>query len=400
MSSKTDVATENIDAPEQAGPTRRSVMQAAAALVAAPLLARTARAQTTVRLMHMQSLTGHSAAYGIRARDGALMAANELNAADGVRDAKGNTYKFEVVSGDIANDPKQAITLLRQSASDPQFIAAMGPTNSVGFVPLVPVAGQLKIPLLGNGSGAPIKRWNPWSYRVNPVAQVALPQTLRTIVKLESVKRLAVIYDQTQDAQAGDALICKEVAADMGYEVVAFQAFRSGDQDFSPQIAIIKNARPDAIFVAASTGEGIKVVTQLRGAGLEHPLITGNGSFDDSVYWDGTNGLIRGSYTYVSQDFGSAGGDLKAWLKRYNDAHELKATAYSLFAASAVWTLAECIRQSSIRREDIRSALASLSYDDPLGAKVTFQNPPHGENLTPRVTVVKITGRGAYQAAA
>lgn len=381
---------------------RRTLLKSAACLatgaMVGPWFIGQARAQSTaIKVMHMQSLTGPSAAYGIRARDGALMAANELNAAGGVRDRTGRVYRLEVVAGDIVNDPKQAITLLRQSALDSQFVAAIGPTNSVGFVPLVPVAGQMKIPLIGNGSGAPIKKWNEWAYRVNPVAQAALPITLRTVVKRENIKRLAVIYDQTQDAQAGDAMICKEEAASLGYEIVAFQAFRNGDQDFSAQIGVVKNARPDAIFVAASTGDGVKVVTQLRGAGLTQPLLTGNGSFDDSVYWDGTKGEIQGGYTYVSQDFGTAPEAVKTWLKRYDDANQLKATAYSLFAAGSIWTLAECIKKGAgIGRDDIREVLASLSFVDPLGAKVTFKNPPHGDNLTPTVTVVKITGRGAY----
>lgn len=400
MTMKTEKIETRDSAAAQRRVSRRAVLKSAAwvaggALVG-PWFIRPARAQSTIKVMQMQSLTGPSAAYGIRARDGALMAVNEVNAAGGVRDRKGNVYRLEMVAGDIANDPKQAITLLRQSALDPAFVCAMGPTNSVGFVPLVPVAGQMKIPLIGNGSGAPIKKWNEWAYRVNPVAQVALPVTLQTVTKREGIKRLAVIYDQTQDAQAGDALICKEQAAGLGYELVAFQAFRNGDQDFSAQIAIIKNATPDAVFVAASTGDGIKVVTQLRGAGLAQPLLTGNGSFDDSVYWDGTSGGILGSYTYVSQDFGAAPEAVTNWLKRYNEAFSLKATAYSLFAAGGVWTLAECIKRGGIRREEIREVLASLSFEDPLGAKVTFKNPPHGDNLTPTVTVVKITGRGSY----
>ena len=176
----------------------------AASLLAAPAVLR-AQGASLIRIGHIQPITGPSAAYGIRARDGAQIAVEEINAAGGWIDAKGKKHTFELTVGDMANDPKQAITLFRQYATDPEVIVNLGPTNSVGFVPIVPVAGQIKLPLIGNGSGAPIKEWNTYAYRINPIGAVAAPALLKKVIEREKVKRLAVIYDQTQDAQAGDA---------------------------------------------------------------------------------------------------------------------------------------------------------------------------------------------------
>src|SRR5215207_1246861 len=147
----------------------------AASLAAAPVSRGRAQAANVITFGHIQPLTGPSAAYGIRARDGATIAVDEINAAGGWTDAAGKKYQIEMAVGDMANDPKQAITLFRQYATDAQVIAVLGPTNSVGYVPLVPVAGQIKLPSIGNGSGAPIKEWNTYGFRVNPVASVAVP---------------------------------------------------------------------------------------------------------------------------------------------------------------------------------------------------------------------------------
>src|ERR1043166_6714625 len=145
---------------------------------------RFARSQSgaVLKIGHIQPLTGPSAAYGIRARDGALMAIDEINGAGGWTDAKGKKYQLKMPLVDMVIDPKQAITFFRQYPTDAQVIVSLGPTNSVGFVPLVPVAGQIKLPMVGNGSGAPIKEWNPYAYRVNPVASVAVPIMLQKIV--------------------------------------------------------------------------------------------------------------------------------------------------------------------------------------------------------------------------
>ena len=371
----------------------------AAGLFAAPAVLRAQR-NGVIKIGHIQPITGPSAAYGIRARDGAQLAVEQINAAGGWTDAKGNKFTFEMTVGDMANDPKQAITLFRQYATDPEVMINLGPTNSVGFVPIVPVAGQIKLPLMGNGSGAPIKEWNTYAYRVNPIGAVAAPALLKKVVEREKVKKLAVIYDQTQDAQAGDAEQCRVNEKALGYEIVAYEAFRANDQDFSPQISKIRSLKPDAIYVAAATGDGIKVVTQIREAGIDRPLMTGYGSFQDPVYWDGTKGAVKGDYTWLAQDLSSPTAQLKTFLDKYNAKFtQQEATSFSTFGYDSVFTLLEALKKAKgSDRDGIAAALQSLDFTSPIGSRITFKNPPDGNNVNPSVVVVKVQGRGTYEA--
>ena len=379
---------------------RRFAVLAAGTATLALAPSRFARAESdgVLKIGHIQPLTGPSAAYGIRARDGALMAVDEINAAGGWTDAKGKKYQFEMPLGDMVNDPKQAITLFRQYATDPQMMVALGPTNSVGYVPLVPVAGQIKLPMIGNGSGAPVKEWNTYVYRVNPVASVAVPIMLQKIIAKEKIKKLAVIYDQTQDAQAGDAEVCKQLAGKLGYELVAYEAFRANDQDFSPQITKIRSVKPDAIYVAGATGDGVKVTSQIREAGLDQRLITGYGSFQDPVYWDGTKGVVKGDYTWLAQDLNGPTALLKGFLDKYNARFpQQEATSFSTYGYDSVYTLVEAVKRAgSMERKAIRQALSNLEFKSPIDTSVSFKNPPSGDNLKPTVTVIQVTGRGTY----
>ena len=173
------------------------------------------RAQpATLRLTSIQSMTGPSSAYGWRARDGAQYAVNQLYAT-GISVA-GTTYRLQVTVQDLANDPQQAITLLRQAASQADVLAIIGTSNSVGFSPSVPAAGQLQVPMVGAGSGAPIKGWNPYSFRVNPVSTTAIPVLVREVHKRLGFKKLAIVYDRTQDGQAGDARVAQGMAKELG----------------------------------------------------------------------------------------------------------------------------------------------------------------------------------------
>jgi branched-chain amino acid transport system substrate-binding protein len=255
------------------------------------------------------------------------------------------------------------------------------------------------MPLVGAGSGAPVKQWNTWSYRVNPVSETAIPVLLRKVHAQLVFKRLGVIYDQTQDGQAGDAQACKSLAQELGYDVVAFEAFRAGDQDFSAQLATIRSRKPDAIFVAAATGDGVKVASQVREAGFTVPMITGYGSFQDPVYWDGTHGEIKGCYTWLAQDLASPTPSVKNFIDRYKAKFSQEATSFSTYGADALFTIAEAVKKAGApTRAKMQEALAELDLMSPLGTHITFHNPPHGNNNTPNVVAIQITGRGTYVA--
>jgi branched-chain amino acid transport system substrate-binding protein len=351
----------------------------------------------TLRVMSIQAITGPSSPYGWRVRDGGQLVADDINAAG--LSVGGTSYRIEVRTEDMANDPQQAITLLRQAASNPDILAVIGPSNSVGYVPSVPAAGQLQMPLVGAGSGAPVKQWNTWSYRVNPVSETAIPVLLRKVHAQLVFKRLGVIYDQTQDGQAGDAQACKSLAQELGYDVVAFEAFRAGDQDFSAQLATIRSRKPDAIFVAAATGDGVKVASQVREAGFTVPMITGYGSFQDPVYWDGTHGEIKGCYTWLAQDLASPTPSVKNFIDRYKAKFSQEATSFSTYGADALFTIAEAVKKAGApTRAKMQEALAELDLMSPLGTHITFHNPPNGNNNTPNVVAIQITGRGTYVA--
>ncbi len=355
-------------------------------------------AATVVRFTSIESLIGPSAPFGTRPLNGALLAVKEINDAGGFQDTQGNKYTLELTKQDMANDRNEAIALLRQAASNPQTVAVLGPSNSVGFLANAPVVNQLKIPNIGTGSSAPIKQWNEWLFRVNPVTSTAVPVMLKTLVPKLNIKRIAIIYDQTQDAQAADAQMVRSLASTIGYQVVADTAFRTGDQDFSAQIANIKASNPDVVYVAAS-GEGPKVTTQLRAAGVEATLMAGFGFLADTLYWDNSNGAVKGGYTWLGQDLASPTAEVKKFIDNYVKMFpDSTVTPYAAYGFDAVYALVAAVKKarSGTDRERVQKALSDLEITSPLGTHIVFKNPPTGDNLSPTVTIVQVTGRGTY----
>jgi branched-chain amino acid transport system substrate-binding protein len=370
------------------------LLASAATVLAAPAILRAAT-PTILRFGQIEALTGPSAAYGNRGRDGARLAVEQINEA-GLQ-IGGTTYQLEAALGDMANDPRQAITLLRQYASQSDIVCSVGPTNSVGFVPIIPVAEQVSLPVIGDGSGVPLKTWNSWGFRVNPINSTGTPVLLKQVVQREKVKRLAVLYDQTQDGQRADAEVCKAQAGPLGYDLVAYEAFRTGDPDFSPEIATIRSVRPDAIFIAAAVGDGVKIVPQIREADIRVPLMTGSGSFQDPVYWDATKGVINGGYTWISLDLQSPTPALKAFLDAYRKRFNQEAASTNASGADAIYTLVAALKiAGKPDRAALREALASLDITTPIGTHILFKNPPGGDNLDPTVVPIQVNGPGTY----
>ncbi|HEY0920805.1 ABC transporter substrate-binding protein [Devosia sp.] len=386
--------------PANLSSSRRTFLQGAAAIALLPALShRALAADGVIKIGQVQALTGPSAEHGVRARDGATLAAEEINAAGGIRDAANRAYRLELLEGDMVNDPRQAITLLRNYAADPDVLCVLGPTNSVGFLPMTPVAEQFSIPLIGNGSGAPIKQWNTWAYRVNPTSLSATPVLLKTIVAKHGIKRLAILVDQTSEVHVGDAEICRNLAGELDYEVVADEAYSAGNQDFAAQITKIRFAKPDALFLAATPGDGAKAALQIDEAGLGVPLITGFGAFQDPVYWDNSRGTIANGYTWIAQDLAHSSGALSQWTKTYNERFRFEATIQSAFGYDSVYAVANAIATcAEPTRDELHRALMNLNTTTPIRTSISFKNPPTGDNLTPTVTVIQVTGRGEYVA--
>jgi ABC-type branched-subunit amino acid transport system substrate-binding protein len=126
-------------------------------------------------------------------------------------------------------------------------------------------------------------------------------------------------------------------------------------------------------------------------------MLTGFGSFQDPVYWDGTKGQVKGDYTWLAQDLQAPSPVLKDFLDRYRAKFQQEATSFSSYGADAVTCVAEALKKAgAVDRAKLQEALASLEITTPIGSKVRFQNPPEGNNLGAQVVVIKVNGRGTY----
>ena len=159
---------------------------------------------------------------------------------------------------------------------------------------MIPVAGQLKMPMVIPSSGSTIKEWNPYVFRIHADSLTVIPVYLAVLQEKVGMKRMAILYDISQEAQRFEAETIRDAADDVGFEMVAFEAYRVGDLDFRSQLTKIKAAKPDFIHIDAGLAEMHLVVNQLHELGIEANIAISFGSQLDPSTWDLGDGKVKG----------------------------------------------------------------------------------------------------------
>ena len=356
-----------------------------------------------VHFFQDNALTGQAGTYGTRSIHGAELAAKHINDAGGFTDTCGNKYSIKLSVWDMANSREQAIAGLRKAADDPTVLAVLGSTPSTGFAAMEPVAGQVKMPIIATGSAVPIKKWNPYAFRVTIATPVAAPYFLKAFEQMFHPKRVAIIYDITQDAQRAEAELIRDLASETGFEIVAFEAFRANDTDFRAQLTTIKGTSPQWLGVYAAVPEGSKIINQMEELGLlgKVNIFTGYGVFQDPTYWDLTNGKTKGAINWaVAFNLASSDPLMQKVVADYKSFPE-EPTIYSVYGYQALQAAVDAVKRACTAqdREKFRDALADTKLEA-LGGSIAFHNPrsePNGENQGGSVIISRITGRDSYE---
>lgn len=354
------------------------------------------RAPGVLHVYSINALTGASGPFGKRTNDAVVLRAKQITDAGGFTDSCGNKYTVKVTSEDMANSREQAVALQRKAAADPTVIGVIGPTSSVGYVAMVPVAGQLSIPIVGTGAGAAITEWNPFSYRINVVPAFATPIMIESLKKKFDIKKLAILYDIAQDALKTDAEIQRDLASKLGYQVVAFEAFRTGDPDVRAQLTKIKAAGPDWIAYNASGEEMARAINQAYELGLgDINKMSGFSQWDNPNVWDLTQGKAKGGYSWATAvDVSSADKKIVDYIAEYKKALNDDPTIYSLYGRDAMDLFVDAAKRSctATDRTKFNTELRKTNGFTGIATKITFTN-GHGENTTPLVKITRTVDR-------
>lgn len=249
-----------------------------AALLSALSWGGPALAQATLKIATVGPMTGAYAAYGEQLRRGAQAAVDEVNKAGGI-----NGKKLELVVGDDACEPKQAVAVASRLVEQDKVVGVVGHFCSSSTIPASDTYAEADVLMITPASTNPT------------VTDRKLPAVLRLcgrddqqgsvaanhIVDKLKAKKVAVIHDKdTYGKGLADATLAQ--LKKRGLKEVVYEGLTRGEKDFNALVTKIKSAGADVVYFGGLSPEAGALVRQLREQGVKAVFVTGDGVADKS----------------------------------------------------------------------------------------------------------------------
>lgn len=221
----------------------------------------------SVKLGLVAELSGAGAPSGTNWRDGAKLAVSEVNAAGGILGKKVELPEF-----DTQTDPQVSRALV-QKAIDDGVVAIIGTVYSGSTMVNMLVAKQNSIPqFVGSEAPAIVEKGNPFVYRTSSGAQKGVPALTPYFVDTLKAKKVGVAWVNNEFGKGGRTVFLAEMKK-AGIEVIADVASEQAQTDYAADVAKLKSANPDAVFVYMNQEESARFLIEARKQSLPMPLV-------------------------------------------------------------------------------------------------------------------------------
>ncbi|WPB55451.1 ABC transporter substrate-binding protein [Xylophilus sp. GOD-11R] len=243
--------------------TTRSILRAIACAATA-LACLSAQAQD-IRIGANFPLSGPQGSYGDVFMTGSNLAVDHINA------DKMLPGKLSIVYEDSQGTPQRGVIGMNKLVNVDKVPYVLSSFTGV-LKATAPIAARSKTPIL-NGSGvAPeLAEQGPFFWNVLPLISFDVKAMLPYLIKERKAKRFVLIY---VDETVGQAVL-KEMESTLpaaGGELVAALSIPASLQQFSGIAAKVREARPDAIYIASWGAQQVQIVKQLRDNGVTQQL--------------------------------------------------------------------------------------------------------------------------------
>jgi len=231
-------------------------------------------------------LSGGLSALGLGMRNSADLAVRQAN-----QQCTVPGHRLEFRAEDDQGAPRIADQAARELAGDPSVVGVIGTYNSStaqAVQPILHEAGIVQIspgntgPSLTRGddpTGAPVRPYDTY-FRTATTDLEQGPFGADYLVQVAGKKRVAVI-DDGKTYGAGIARQFVQRAEELGATILAPQKVGERDTDFSGAISRIRTLGPDAVYYGGEYPVAGPLSKQLAEAGLDVPLMGGDGILND-----------------------------------------------------------------------------------------------------------------------
>ncbi len=311
--------------------------------------------RSTIKIGYFGDLSGPTFNFGQSAKNGALMAADEINQAGGI-----NGRKIDIVMEDDEGSPVIAATVVNKLTRQDKVIALIAGGASGSSLAAGPNAQSAKVPMISPSSTNPaVTQIGDYVFRACFIDPFQGEVMAKFSYNSLQAKTAAIMLDFNSPYSRDLTEFFELSFTKLGGRVVTSQSYTQGDSDFKGQLSSISAARPDVIYLPGYYGDIAVIAKQARQLGITQPLLGGDG-WDAPELWQLAGDSINGSYIsnhYSAEDPSPA---IQKFVHDYKQHYgNLTPDAHAALAYDAMRFLAEAIqRAGTTGGEKLRDALA------------------------------------------
>jgi branched-chain amino acid transport system substrate-binding protein len=333
---------------------------------------------TEVKIAGLWPLSGSNATQGTDVLHGAQLAVEIINNANpdvdlplaaeaGLPDLGG--AKINLITGDTQGKPEVGASEVDRLVTGEKVAAVIGCYQSGVTLTASQRAERLGIPFVNEASSsvALTKRGLKWFYRTGPTDETFARSMFDYLdaqrQQGKAIRTVGIFHSNDQFGNDG-AAITKQIAGEKNTNVVVDVGFDPNAADLGSQVAQVRAANPDVLFVLAYTDAAIRLMRTLRQLNYYPPALLAFGSgFADPAFVTGLGALANGvsSRAAWSAEIAAKKPAAKAVAEMFQQKFNAPMTENSARAFTAVMALAYAINQAkSTEPAAIRDALRGL----------------------------------------
>ena len=311
-------------------------------------------------------LTGFAAADGQSALHGAELAVRQVNGSGGV-----NGSMLELVVYDDQASPKESAPLAVKMITKDGVVAGISGSYSGATRAAATIFAESKVPYISAYAIHPdITRAGDYVFRTSFMGEVQGRAGAKLIGETLGKKRVVMV---TLNNDFGKSLAAgfKEQAKNFGVNVVAEYDYSIKDREFGPIISKIKADKPDAIYASGYFFTAGPMVSQIRAAGLNQPII-GQEGYDSQKFIEIAGKASEGVMITTSLDRDSSSPETKAFISGFAKKAGYPADMVAASGHTALLVVADALKRAgSSDASALRDAISKTNLSASTG-KISF----------------------------
>ena len=312
-------------------------------------------------------VTGRLADFALPIQQGFELALEEVNS------SQLGDVRFKFITEDDQSTPEGAIEAYNKLIHQDGVPIIFGPTTSGQAEVTFPSAQQNGVVAFSSSSNATgLSALGDFLFRAGLTTDILLPSGVRATHAKLDYQQVAIIYDETDSYSIDSYEKFRDTLTEIGIEILITETFQSTEisqnekPNFSAQLSRIKEANPEAIFIAAQLPEQTAILIQGRQLGIPTTV-----SFITSLINDVENAgaAAEGAISFAGWISTADTPGNQAFVQKYRATYGSEPNAWTAQSYAAVYIVVAAIAEAqSIDPTAIRDALANTkNFDTVLG---------------------------------